>query len=47
MMKLLNEQGESRLNSGNIKISIAGSLPSKRSLDLGAAKPVVTLLTIK
>ncbi|HEV2832565.1 MAG TPA: glycoside hydrolase family 3 C-terminal domain-containing protein [Hanamia sp.] len=47
MMKLVNEQGESRLNSGNIKISIAGSLPTKRSIDLGAAKPVETLLTIK
>ncbi|HEY9362100.1 MAG TPA: glycoside hydrolase family 3 C-terminal domain-containing protein, partial [Chitinophagaceae bacterium] len=47
MMKLVNEQGESRLHSGNIKINIAGSLPSKRSLELGAAKPVETLLTIK
>jgi beta-glucosidase len=47
MMKLVNEQGESRLNSGNIKISIAGSLPSKRSIELGAATPVETLLTIK
>ncbi|HEV2831818.1 MAG TPA: glycoside hydrolase family 3 C-terminal domain-containing protein, partial [Hanamia sp.] len=47
MMKLVNEQGESRLHSGNIKINIAGSLPSKRSLELGGAKPVETLLTIK
>jgi beta-glucosidase len=47
MMKLVNEQGDSRLNSGNIKISIAGSLPSKRSIELGAATPVETLLTIK
>jgi beta-glucosidase len=47
MMKLVNDEGKSVLNSGSIKISIAGSLPSKRSLDLGAAKPVETLLTIK
>ena len=47
MMKLVNEEGQSILNSGGIKISIAGSLPSKRSLDLGAAKPLETVLTIK
>jgi len=47
MMELVNEKGESRLKAGNIKISIAGSLPSKRSLELGAAKPAETVLTIK
>ena len=47
MMKLVNDEGKSVLNSGNIKISIAGSLPSKRSEELGAAKPVDALLTIK
>ncbi len=47
MMKLVNSQGQSELTSGNIKISIAGSLPSKRSLELGAAKPVEALLIVK
>ena len=47
MMKLVNEQGESVLNSGNIKISIGESLPSQRSEELGAAKPVTAVLTIQ
>ncbi len=47
MMKIINEEGESLINSGQIKVSIAGSLPSNRSVELGAAKPAVTLLTIK
>jgi beta-glucosidase len=47
MMKLVNEDGKSVLNSGQIKISIAGSLPSDRSVELGAAKPVEKLITIQ
>jgi len=47
MMKLVNEDGKSVLNSGEIKINIGGSLPSKRSEELGAAKPVETLITIQ
>jgi beta-glucosidase len=47
MMKLVNAQGQSVLNSGKIKVSIGESLPSKRSEELGAAKPVETLLTIE
>ena len=47
MMKLINENGKSVLNSGQIKISIAGSLPSDRSIELGAAKPVEALITIQ
>ena len=47
MMKLVNEEGESVLNSGEIKINIGGSLPSQRSIDLGAAKPVEVVLTIE
>jgi len=46
MMKLVNEQGESVLNPGNIKISIGESLPSKRSTELGAAEPAEAVLTI-
>jgi beta-glucosidase len=47
MMKLINEQGQSVLTSGKIKVSIAGSLPSKRSEELGAAKPEEIVFTIK
>ena len=47
MMQLVNEQGERVLHAGKIKISIAGSLPSKRSLELGASKPVDAILNIE
>jgi beta-glucosidase len=47
MMKLVNNNGRSVLNSGNIKISIGESLPSKRSKELGSAKPVEAVLTIQ
>jgi beta-glucosidase len=47
MMKLVDEKGQSILNSGDIEISVGGSLPSARSLELGAAKPVTAMLTIK
>jgi beta-glucosidase len=46
IMKLVNDEGKSVLNSGNIKISIGESLPSKRSEELGAAKPAEAVLTI-
>jgi len=47
MMKLVNNDGKSVLNSGDIKISIGGSLPSQRSVELGAAKPVDAVLTVQ
>ena len=47
MMKVVNDKGESVLNSGDIKISVAGSLPSKRSEELGAAKPATAILSVK
>ena len=47
MLKLVNENGESVLDSGDIKISIAGSLPSERSTELGAAKPAEVILSVK
>ncbi|HET7117504.1 MAG TPA: glycoside hydrolase family 3 C-terminal domain-containing protein [Hanamia sp.] len=47
MMALVNEDGKSVLNSGKIKISIAGSLPSARSEELGAAKPVESILSVE
>ncbi|MDP4283606.1 MAG: glycoside hydrolase family 3 C-terminal domain-containing protein [Bacteroidota bacterium] len=47
MLKLVNENGESVLDSGDIKISVSGSLPSERSIELGAAKPAEAILSIK
>jgi beta-glucosidase len=47
MLKLVNENGENVSDSGKIKISIAGSLPSERSEELGAAKPAEAILSIK
>jgi len=47
MMKLVNEDGKSVLDAGNIKVSIAGSLPSQRSQELGAAKPVEATFAVK
>lgn len=46
MLKLVNENGESVFDSGDIKISIAGSLPSARSVELGASKPVSSILSV-
>ncbi|HEY5408462.1 MAG TPA: glycoside hydrolase family 3 C-terminal domain-containing protein [Ginsengibacter sp.] len=47
MMEIVNEDGKSVLNSGEIKISIAGSLPSERSEELGAAKPAEGILSVE
>jgi len=47
MMKLVNEAGESVLNSGKIKVSIGESLPSERSVELGAGKPVEAIFNIQ
>ena len=47
MLKLVNENGQSVGEPGNIKIIIGGSLPAERSNELGAAKPAEAILTIK
>jgi beta-glucosidase len=47
MMKLVNDKGQSVLNSGNIKISVGSSFPSDRSAELGAAKPAEAILIVK
>lgn len=47
MMKEVNEDGESVLNNGEIKVSIGGSLPSQRSQELGATKPVEASFYVK
>lgn len=47
MMKLVNDKGQSVLVSGDIKVSVGGSLPSARSEELGAAKAVRATLTVE
>jgi beta-glucosidase len=47
LLKSVDEYGESILDSGGVKISIAGSLPSERSEELGASKPASAILTVK
>jgi beta-glucosidase len=47
LLKSVDEYGESVLDSGGVKISIAGSSPSERSVELGAAKPASANLTVK
>lgn len=47
MMKEVNEDGKSVLNNGEIKVSIGGSLPSSRSQELGAPKPVEASFYVK
>lgn len=38
-MMIINNEGESILSAGKIKITIAGSCPSLRSVEMGSAKP--------
>ncbi len=38
MMQMVNEKGERLIEAGQFKIYVGGSTPSKRSLELGAAK---------
>ncbi len=47
MMKVVDENGKSVLNSGDVKIIIGDASPSSRSTDLGAAKPAEAILQIK
>jgi len=47
MLTLINEKGESLLQPGSYKISIAGSLPGSRSESLGGAKAQQITLTMK
>jgi beta-glucosidase len=46
-LAVVNEQGLNVQQTGKVKISIAGSLPGKRSEDLGAAKASEAVLTIR
>ncbi len=47
MLTLVNEKGESVLESGNFKISVGGSLPGSRSEALGAAPAQQVVLSMK
>ena len=38
MMQMVDEKGERRIEPGRFKVQVGGSVPSKRSLDLGAAQ---------
>ena len=47
LMKSVNDNGESVLLDGDYKVYISGSVPSNRSLELGAAKPAVGSFVVK
>lgn len=47
MMEMVNEKGERLIENGQFKVYIGGSIPSQRSLDLGAAKYVEGLFEVK
>ena len=47
LLKLVDNGGNSTFTPGKVKIIIAGSSPSKRSEELGAAKPAEAVLTLK
>jgi beta-glucosidase len=47
LMKSVNDNGEQVLLPGSYQVSIGGSVPSKRSLDLGAAKPAQGTFLVK
>ncbi|WP_188813653.1 glycoside hydrolase family 3 N-terminal domain-containing protein [Hymenobacter cavernae] len=47
MLALINEKGEAVAPSGPVKIWVAGSLPTQRSQDLGAAKAAMATLVVR
>lgn len=47
MMKLVNEKGERIFEKGDFKVYLGGSVPSQRSLDLGAAKYLEAVFSVK
>ncbi len=47
MMGIVNEDGENVLEPGEFKVTIGGSSPGKRSLELGAAVPVELLFMVE
>ncbi|MFX0211658.1 MAG: glycoside hydrolase family 3 C-terminal domain-containing protein, partial [Candidatus Hodarchaeota archaeon] len=47
MLKLINEKGEQVLEPGEFLITIAGSSPSKRSIELGCTEPIVQRIEVR
>ena len=47
MLELIDQQGNSKLEKGSFKVSVGGSLPTKRSLDLGASPYVTDFFELK
>lgn len=47
MMKVIDDEGKSVLNAGKTEINIGGSLPSQRSIELGAARPATAQIMIQ
>jgi beta-glucosidase len=47
MMALVNDEGQSILESGQFKITIGSCSPGQRGLDLGASKPVEMIFTLE
>lgn len=45
-MQLVNNDGEQVLEPGDFRVTIAGAVPVKRSVDLGAAAPVSAVFTV-
>ncbi|MGB5236312.1 MAG: glycoside hydrolase family 3 C-terminal domain-containing protein [Flavobacteriaceae bacterium] len=46
MLKLINVQGDAILEQGDFTLTISGSLPTERALELGASKPLRTKLIL-
>ena len=46
MLELINRQGDSILEKGDFTLTISGSLPTERAIELGASKPVRAKLTL-
>ena len=47
MLEMINDEGESVLESGEFRITVGGSSPGSRSLSLGAPQPVEIILSLK
>ena len=47
MLELINEKGDKMLEKGDFTLTIAGSLPSTRAMELGSPAPARTTLTLK
>ncbi len=47
MLKVVNEEGKKVLEKGEFRISVGGSVPTQRSLDLGSPQYLQTVLTVR